>query len=303
MVNENKVKIDLRVILHRCRCTLDNLNENSLLEMLREQNQKFDNALNLIEKYLSAAENVLDQDKAELGIKTATIFLISLWAKLRQGRTISELTNDDWKDILGKSSENAAMIDPQKYTLMVFDLYRRSIAFAIKPMSENASQSAISRMREIVSLMEDYDEALRKGDIIETTFIEENLWLSLEAVFIVLTDRMSYKLLPEERMELVEAASTLVFQKLRYSHYDMELAAIDECLDYQAKLDRRLTEQVNTYREALREELDEFDVLVEKAFSTSDFRAAFHGSRDLAELLRAEDILQSQADIDDYFIS
>ena len=53
---------------------------------------------------------------------------------------------------------------------------------------------------------------------------------------------MSHSLLPEERRELAEAVSALVFQKIRLSHYDKELAAIDECLEYQKMLDQKLTE-------------------------------------------------------------
>lgn len=298
-----KDQINLREILRICRSTLEDLNENSLLTMLREQSKNFDSALKLIEKYFSLAENVLDKDKADLGIKTATIFLISLWSKIGQGGTVLDLTKDDWKDILRRAAENAATIDPQEYSLKVFNLYRRAIAFAIEPMRVNASQSVINRMEEIVSLMENYDESLRSGTVSEATFIEENLWLSLEAVFLVMTDRMSHKQLPEERKELVEAASALVFQKYRYRHYEEELAVIDECLEYQSNLDKKLSERVNAYIDAMKDELDEFDALVEKAFNTSDYRAAFRGSIELAESLGAKDILQVQADVDDYFIS
>lgn len=298
-----KDQINLREILRICRTTLEDLNENSLLAMLREQSKNFDSALQFIEKYLSVAENVLDRDKADLGIKTATIFLISLWSKIGQGGTVSDLTKDDWKDILRRAAENAATIDPQEYSLKVFDLYRRSIAFAIEPMRANASQSVIDRMEEIVSIMGDYDEALKTGDMSEVTFIEENLWLSLEAVFLVMTDRMSHKLLPEERRELAEATGALVFQKFRYRHYEEELAVIDECLEYQSNLDKKLSERVNAYIDAMKDELDEFDALAEKAFNTSDYRAAFRGSIELAESLGAKDILQVQADVDDYFIS
>lgn len=298
-----KDQINLREILRTCRSILEDLNENSLLTMLREQSKNFDSALRLIEKYFSVAENVLDMDKADLGIKTATIFLISLWSKIGQGGTVLDLTKDDWKDILGRAAENAATIDPQEYSLKVFNLYRRAIAFAIEPMRANASQSVIDRMEEIVSLMEDYDESLRTGTVSEVTFIEENLWLSLEAVFLVMTDRMSHKLLPEERKELVEAASALVFQKYRYRHYEEELAVIDECLEYQSNLDKKLSERVNAYIDAMKDELDEFDALVEKAFNTSDFQAAFRGSVELAGSLDAAGILQTQADVDDYFMS
>lgn len=303
MERENNAQFNLREILRQCRSTLDDLNENSLVAKLREQNNIFDNALQLIEKYLPVAENALDQDRKELGTKAATIFLINLWSKLSQGGTVAELTKDDWRDVMGGAAENAVSIDPQEYSLMVFDLYKRSIKFAITPMSENASESVINRLDEIVSLMEGYDEALRSGEMSEVAFIEENMWLSLEAIFLVMTDRMSHMLLSDKRRELAEAVSALVFQKIRNQHYDEELAAINECLEYQSKLDQRLTERVNAYIDALRDELDAFDAMVEKAFDTSDFKAAFKGSIELAESLGADGILQTQDEVDDFFLS
>jgi len=286
-----------------CRSTLDDLNSNTLFAVMREQNINFDNALNLIEKYLPAAENMLDQDKADLGIKTATIFLVSLWSRIKQGGSISELTKEDWNNVIGNAAEKAVAVDPREYSSLVFDLYRKSISFAIDPMRENASESVINRLEEIVSLMEEYAEGLEAGDMPEVKFIEENLWLSLEAVFLVLTDRMSHTLLPEKRRELAEAVSALIFQKLRYSHYEEELAVIDEIMEHQAELDQRLTKQVNAYIDKLKEELDVFDALVERAFSSTDFQTAFRGSINLAESLGAEGILLTESDVDDYFMS
>jgi len=302
-MNDNNAQINLRDILHYCKSTVNDLNSLSIVAAIRNQNQSFDKALNLIEKYLPAAENVLDQDKADLGIKTATIFLLGLWSKLKQGGSVAELTKDDWNNVLGIAAEKAATIDPQGYSLLVFDLYKQSIAFAIEPMRLNASESVINRLEEIVSSMEMHSESLKSGSMSEVKFIEENLWLSLEAVFLVMTDRMNHSLIPKERQELAEAIGALTFQRFRYRHYEKELEVIDACLKSQKDLDQRLTQQVNEYIDALNAELDEFDILVEKAFDITDFQAAFRGSINLAKTMEAEEILQTQQDIDDYFMS
>lgn len=294
---------DLKEILKACKSTLDNINSNSLVTALRAQNERFNNALLLVEKYLPLAEKAFDQDKADLSIRTSTIFLISLWSKLRQGGTVAELTKEDWNGILGNAAEKAVTIDPKDYSKMVFDLYRRSIAFAIDPMRQSASESVINRLEEIVSMMNCYAEDLDNGDVSEIKFIEENLWLSLEAVFLVLTDRMTHRVIPQERQELADALSALVFQKFRYSHYENELAAINECLEYQSDLDQRLESQVTAYIDALNDELDAFDETVERAFNTTDFQTAFRGSIELAQLMGSDEALQNQQDIDDYFMS
>lgn len=303
-MNDNAYsQINLKDILSLCRNTINELNNNSIVAMLRAQNERFNKALDLIEKLLPTAEKVLDQDKNVVGMRAATIFLIGLWSRIRQGGSVADLNKDDWNQILENVYEKAADIDPKDYSLLVFDLYKRSISFAIEPMRNNASPSAISRLEEIISQMEEYAENLDSGAMPEISFIEENLWLSLEAVFLVMSDRMNYRLIPEERRVLAEALEAVIFQKFRYSHYEKELAAIDACLEYQDKLDKQLTEQVNAYIDALRDELDTFDALVEKAFSTTDFQEAFRGSIDLAKNLGAAEILKTKQDVDDYFMS
>ena len=303
MNDNNTPQINLKEALRFCRAVVNDLNSNSIVAILRKQNERFDKALDIIERLFPTVDNVLEQDAQDVGIKAATIFIIGLWSKLREGASVDNLTKEDWKSILGAVYEQAAAMDPKSYSLLVFDLYRKSIAYAIEPMRANASPSAISRLEEIVSLMEKYAEDLGSETMPETKFIEENLWLSLEAVFLVLTDRMSFSRLTEDRRELAEATSALLFQQIRYSHYDKELTVINECLEYQGKLDQSLTDQVNAYIDSLKNELDEFDALVEKAFDTTDYQIAFRGSVDLAQLLGAKEILQTQQDIDDYFMS
>ena len=300
---DNDVQAYLRDILKFCRNTVDNLNSNSIVAVMREQNQNFARALDIVEKLLPAAEKIIEQDISDVSIRAATMFLIGLWSKLRPGCSVAELSKDDWNNVLGIVYEKAAEIDPQDYTRYVFDLYRKSIAFAIEPMRANASTTATSRLEEIVALMDGYAEDLGAGTMPEAKYIEENMWLSLEAVFLVLTDRMSCSFIPQERRELAEAIGALVFQKFRYRLYERELTVINECLEYQVELDQRLTEQVNAYIDALKEELDEFDALVKKAFDAKDFQSAFRGSIDLASSLGAEDILHTKQDVDDYFMS
>ena len=303
MDDSNNNQINLAEILRYCRDVVDDLNSNSLVAVLRAQSENFNKALNTLEELFPVAENVLDQDAADVSIRAATMFLIGLWSKLRQGVKVSELTNDDWNNVFSNVYEKAAAIDPKDYSLKVFDLYRRSIAFAIDPMRPNASPAAVARLEEIVSQMEEYAEALESEAMAETKFIEENLWLSLEAVFLVMTDRLNFQLIPEKRRELAEAIGALKFQQLRYSLYEKEVNALNECLEHQSNLDQKLTEQINAYIDAMRDEIEEFDALVDKAFDTSDFQAAFRGSGDLAKKFGAEEILETQQDVDDYFMS
>lgn len=298
-MNENVLKDAVRY----CRHIVDDLGTNSIAIVLRNQNEAFDKALGIVEDLLPKAEKVLDQGLPDVGMRAATMFLIGLWSRLRQSDTEIKLSKDDVKGLFGDAYEQVEGMDPRDYTMLVFDLYKRSIAFAIEPMRPNASPDVIKRLEEIVSLMQSYSEGLESGAMPEAKYIEENTWLSLEAVFLVLTDKMSHSFVPAERRELTEAAGALVFQRFRSDLYEKELAAIDECLRHQADLDKNLAEQVNAYIDALNDELDEFDAMVEKAFDASDFQTAFRGSIALANSLGADEILRSQKDVDDYFLS
>lgn len=297
-MNENTLKD----IVQYCRHIVDELNANSIAIVLRKQNEAFDRALGIVENLLPKAEMVLDQDIPEIGMRAATMFLVGLWSRLRDGDQELKLSMDDVKSLFGDAYEKVAEMEPGDYAIQVFDLYRRSIAFAIEPMRQNASSDVIKRLKEILSLMEGYSADFESGTMPEIKYIEENLWLCLEAVFLVLTDRMNHSYIPEERRELAEAAGALIFQKFRFDLYEKELAAIDEYLKHQADLDKKLTDRVNAYIDALNNELDEFDTLVERAFNASDPHAAFRGSAALAKTMGAEDILRSQKDVDDFFV-
>lgn len=303
MDKDKMLQNSLREILQFCRTTLDELDDYPIITVLRKQNDRFERAIGVVEECFSSAENLQDQDANDVGIRAATMFIIGIWSKLRHGVTVDDLTKDDWENIMGIVYEQATAIDPKDYSILVFDLYRKSIAYAIEPMRANASESVTNRLEEIVDLMATFTGDFESGAMTEVKYIEENLWLSLESVLLVMTDRMSHSLLSKERQEMAEAISALVFQKFRYSLYDKELKAINQCLEYQSKLDQRLAEQVNAYINALNSELDEFDVMVEKAFDTEDFHAAFCGSAVLAKAMGAEEILQTQQDVDEFFIS
>lgn len=304
MDKENVLQSNLKEIMQFCRTVIDELHENPIVAVLRKQNKRFEEALDMLERIIPATESGTEQDPEaeDVSIRSATVFIIALWSKLRHGIKIDDLTKDDWINIMSFAREKA-MMDPKEYSLLVFDLYRKSIAFAIEPMREDASADVLARLEEIVALMESSSQNYKSGDMFEVKYIEENLWLSLEAVFLVMADRLSHKFLPKERQELAEAISALVFQQFRYSVYDRELAAINECLEHQAKLDQKLTKRVNAYIDALSKELDEFDAMVEKAFDTKDFQAAFRGSVVLARSLGAKEMLETQQDVDDYFMS
>ena len=291
-------KINLDNMIQACRSTIDQLNSNTLIGLLREQSVAFDRALDTLEQVFMVAEKVGSADKEEIGLKAATVFAMALYSKIGKGGSAKDLTEQEWKEIAEFTKDYAVIKDPKEFSLLVFKYYRDAIQFAIEPMRVNAAEETISRLEEIVAAMDDYSEQTRNEEMPETRYIEESLWLSLEAIFLVLSDRIGFG---KGKQELVNAAGALVFQQIRYRVYSEELVVVEHCLAEQAVIDAALKEQVDAYVAHLYQELDEFDALIDEAFS-ADFQTAFHGSVKLAQAMGEENVLKSVGEVDDFFL-
>ena len=290
--------IEIKEAIALCRAKIKSVNSNNIVQYLCEENAAFDRVLNVLDQAFTVADEIGEQDKKGIGIKTATVFIMSVYAKIRNGQMVKEFTDADWKDIANIAAKYAVLVDPREYSILVFETYRASINFAIGYM-ENSCESTIDRLKGIAEEMSLYAEQVRDESMTEAKYIEECLWLSLEAVILVLSDRIG---LNKSHHEFVVAVSSLLFQQLRFQIYSEELDVVEECLQEQQELDAALEHRVNEYIDRLNSELDYFDELVEEAFS-SDINTAFKGSMKLSEHTGAEDILKSTQAIDEYFMS
>ena len=289
---------NLDKIIQSCRKTVDGWNANTLVGMLREQNAAFEHALSTLEKVLLTAERVEDADREEISLKTATVFILAMFSRMKRGGTVDELTDENWKAIADFALDYAVIREPKEFSLLVFRYYRDAIQFVIEPMRVNAAEDTVARLEEIVQCMDANAELAESGELPEARYIEGSLWLSLEAIFLVLSDQIGFS---KGRQELANAAGALAFQSIRYRVYSEELAAVERCLEEQDVLDAALAEQVNEYIEHLNRELDDFDAMIAEAFS-QDHRVAFRGSANLARAMGENQVLETTEDVDDFFL-
>lgn len=280
---------------------LSELNAKNVIGFLRKQDEDFDKAVNVIEKVISASQNISDTDSKTLSIKAATVCILSLWNKMGKKGSAEKLNDDDWKDIAQSVLDYAVIMDPKTYTKLVFVQYRKSIEFALEKMAENAEEDSAKRLEEIIKQLKENEDKLDKGAMTEVAFVDDDLWLCLEAIFIVLSDRTGIRIKGGKYQELSNVLGAVIFQKIRLGIYEEELQALEDCLNGQKELDEALTKKLNDYIMQLKDELDLFDKTIEEAFS-SDFKTAFTGSAKLAAMTGAEEVLESMDDIDNYFL-
>ncbi len=291
---------EINEVIDAYKSYLSELNPQNILEFLRKQDEDFDKAVTIIEKVISASKNIVETDSKALSIKAATVCILSLWNKISKKGSAENLSEEDWKEIAQTVLNYAVITDAKTYTKLVFIQYRKSIDFAIVKMKANAESDSVKRLKEIVDQLKRNEEMLDNGSLSEVSFVDDDLWLCLEAIFIVLSDRSGIRIKDGKYQELSNVIGAVIFQKIRLSVFEDELQALEESLNEQKKLDETLEAKLDDYINRLKDELDIFDATIDEAFS-SDFRTAFTGSGKLASMVGAEEVLEDLEDIDNYF--
>lgn len=280
---------------------LSELTPSNIIRFLRDQDERFDKAIGIVEGIISGAHNLEETDAKTLSIKAATVFILSLWSKLGKKGSSDRFSDEDWNDIAQSVFKYAVVTDAKNYCKLVFVLYRQSIEYALEKMRSNAEDDSVKRIKEIVKQLKKNEDRLDKGTISKVAFVDDDLWLCLEAVFIVLADRTGLQFGDGKYQELSNALGAIIFQKIRLSVYENELQALEDCLKEQQEIDYALSAKLDDYIMQLKDELDRFDAAVEEAFS-SVIRTAFAGSAKLAAITGADEILDSIEDVDDFFM-
>ena len=269
----------------------------------------------LVQKALQTIENVQqnlyalatseDSNKLKL-LKIGTVFQIFLVDTLASGKRPNELSEEDWKHIAEKISQYAILGTEQQYSEFVFTLYANYIDISVKALNLIASEESTLPIRELSAEIRSKTEALQNGEIAETAYVEDCLWLSLEAMIKLLATFLSVKLGPiigEDRAQLLQAVSNLAFEYGRYVLYAKEQAILEEYIRNQHVLDEQLRAKYDAFLAEVQENANRFNHLIDIAFSGNLHESLLQS----AELARAagvkeEEILKSVDDIDAFFM-
>lgn len=256
------------------------------------------------ENIYAMAEN--DDPSRLKQLKIGTILTFAMIGKVLDGKEPKNFTKEDWKDIAEAVSEYAVIMDGKDYSAFVFSLYSRYIDGSANYLETlNADEKHLEEIRELALNLENKTEALKNDEISETAYIEDCMWISLEAMIKLLSAWLGtiMKGLPEY-YELVRAASMFAFEYGRLRLWSKEQELLEEYIEKQYILDEELQAKLDAFNAELAKEAGIFNDLVERAFDP-DFREALMGSVELAKAAGVDDneILKSAEDIDDYFLS
>ena len=281
---------------------IDELLSSSIGELL----QKSMGTVKSVQEHLFALMDSEDSLQLKL-LEVGTVFQLFLIRTLASGKRPRELGKDDWKDIAEKVSQFAVLNDELSYSEFVFLAYASYIDSSVRLLCGLRASKETDGIKELSDMIRSRTEQFHGGELSEPNYIEDCLWLSLEAMIKLLAFFLSSALTPflgRDRARLTEAVSQLAFEYGRCVLFSKEQALLNEYLQNQRSLDERLRQKYDDYLAELQENSDRFQGLLENAFS-SELHDLLLRSAELARAagVREEELLTSVEDVDEFFLA
>lgn len=264
---------------------------------------KFQRAMSTFEKvqqYLYAFADTKGKEK-ETAIKIGTIMTFSLLQKFAGGKKPSELSSEDWKDIAKDVSDYAVFQEDQKYVQFVFCMYERYIRYSADSIEGTVPEHIVLSIRNLADEIQTKTGLLESEQIEEVVYIEDCLWISLEAM-IKLLSVTAYRFMDKDYAEFGQAMAIYAFEYGRFILYRQEQELVNEFVRAQHNMDKELEEKYTKFISALEEQSKQFYVLIDNAF-VPDFRETFLHSIKLAQAVgvKEEEVLKTVEDTDSFF--
>lgn len=270
----------------------------SVAEFIAKHNAKFEKALSDLNNGLDVYKTFQGKDIKDIGIKGMTFIVLETLAIRREGKKLTDFSDEDWKRVVNTTCQGAVILDDALYSKLVFQFY----ADALEASSLAFDKDEAAEIRKPVKELEKLIEAYSNGDLPEVKFIEEAEMHTLESIFKLMASYIGQRV-PEENAELVSNVSSLMFELVRYRIYGYEQEILKELEQERDKESEALMNRYNLYKEKLDENIAVVSALIDKAFS-ADFHEAFEGSVSLARYVGVteENILKSIDDADEFFL-
>lgn len=236
------------------------------------------------------------------GLKVGTILACAVLKKVSEGKSPKKFTKEDWMEIANAVADFAVVMDNQQYSEFVFLLYSEYIDFSVKCLPLGIKEETRDSILSLAVEIRDQTELLKRGELIETEYIEKCLWICLEAI-IKLMSSYSELVMPSEFSELSKAIVAFSYEYGRLIVYRKELSVLDECLESQHELDALLDEQYSSYASEINIEAENFILMVNDAFKPG-LRERLLKSAEVARMTGVEEsqILDTIDKVDDFFL-
>lgn len=270
--------------------------------------QNLQRAMTVVEDVQKKVISLYQHPEEEMlrNLKVGTILTMCVLTKMSGGQKPKDFTSEDWKEIGDKVFEYAIEMAPDQYTLLVFSMYAGYIETSANLVREHRGlkeeDESVKKIVAVAAALRDKSELFEKGEITETAYVEECLWLCLEGVMKLLS-AYTTSVMPAEYGKLADAVATYAFEYGRLMLYQREQALLEAYLQNQKVLDGELQEKYRAFLQQLEKDRDQFNVLLGKAFD-SDFSSLLKNSVAIARAsgVSEEEILDSVEKIDDYFL-
>ena len=272
--------------------------------MSSPKGQKLKQALETIQSVqegLYAMATSEDGDQLNL-LKMATVFQLFFIDTLASGKKREDMTDEDWKHIAEQVYHHAILEDQQRYSEFVFARYADYIDISLKVYAGNIDEESVASIQEIADAIRRNAELMNQGEMSETDYIEDCLWLSLEAMIKLIASSLTMVIGPDFS-KLTQAVSQLAFEYGRYMLYAKEQAILQKYIDNQYVLDERLEAEYKTFLAGIEAQSERFRGLLDDAFSPDLHESLMHSvALARAAGVKEEDVLKSVEDVDTFFL-
>lgn len=281
--------------------TLDFLENTPAGSMLQSAISTYSKVQTLLLR-LSSAE-----DEGSLtALKIGTVLTEAFLEKFLQGKAPQDLTRADLAEIADRVTDFAVLMDGRDYSIFVFEQYARYIEFSAKLLAARPNARSTDQIGSILAVSQEIRNNSRKlhdGEITEPEYIEDCIWLSLEAILKCFSACLSCTTGTPEFGMLAQSISMLAFEYGRLIACKKEQTVLDASLKSQQQLDEDLSEEFEAFKNRLEAEEAQFNELIANAFAP-EFRDSLRSSAALASAagVKEEDVLRTANDIDRFFM-
>ena len=281
--------------------TLDFLENTPAGSMLQSAISTYSKVQTLLLR-LSSAE-----DEGSLtALKIGTVLTEAFLEKFLQGKAPQDLTRADLAEIADRVTDFAVLMDGRDYSIFVFEQYARYIEFSAKLLAARSNARSTDQIGSILAVSHEIRNNSRKlhdGEITEPEYIEDCIWLSLEAILKCFSACLSCTTGTPEFGMLAQSISMLAFEYGRLMACKKGQAVLDASLKSQQQLDEDLSEEFEAFKNRLEAEEAQFNELIANAFAP-EFRDSLRSSAALASAagVKEEDVLRTANDIDRFFM-
>lgn len=263
----------------------------------------FKRALELFKKVQDSMYALANTDNADLTSQKIGVMLVfAVLNKLSEGKDPRQFAAEDWAEIAETVSDFAVLDEGEQYTTFIFSRYADYIDWSAHLFEERLPKDKIEAITGLSDELRNKTAELHNNSISETQYIEDNLWICLEAMIKLLSSLVYYPGMTEIA-DAAQAAAMLTFECVRLKLYSNEQALLNEYIQNQLQLDEELNARFEAYKEQLVKETEAYETLIKGAFAP-DFRESLRSSAELARAagVNEEEILKSVSDIDDFFM-